>query len=167
MSTLEKLRAIAAGSDERPQKAKKLAELIRTSRNYRWVGIYDVDVSRGNVSNLAWCGPEPPVYPVFRVTQGLTAVVIATRTTLNIGNLSRELRDFTNFGNTRSEIIVPVLKHDSESVVGTIDVESATANAFDPMSQVFLENCALAIRKLWGASARPKAVPISRVRFCT
>src|SRR6266567_5670862 len=39
-------------------------------------------------------------------------------------------RYLTAFGNTLSEIIIPVLDEKSSVVVGTIDVESEQANAF-------------------------------------
>jgi len=39
-------------------------------------------------------------------------------------------RYLTAFGNTLSEIIIPVLDEKNGAVVGTIDVESERANAF-------------------------------------
>ena len=128
--TLEALRAILESPGDRTQKARRVAETIRRSADYRWVGIYDVDAGRGEVSNIAWSGPAAPAHPVFPITQGLTGEAVAGRTTLNVGDVTRNQRYLTTFGTTRSEIIVPVLDEGSREVVGTIDVESEAVNAF-------------------------------------
>jgi putative methionine-R-sulfoxide reductase with GAF domain len=55
----------------------------------------------------------------------------------------------TALGNTKSEIIVPVFDAQGLAVVGTIDVESETPNAFSPETQKLLEECAAVIQPLW------------------
>ncbi|HXR09150.1 MAG TPA: hypothetical protein VN792_00175, partial [Candidatus Acidoferrales bacterium] len=62
--------SIAAGSDDRAERAKRLAELIRKLGEYRWVGVYDVGGE--NVSIIAWSGPGAPEFPTFSVSKGLT-----------------------------------------------------------------------------------------------
>ena len=49
----DKLRAILAQSLSRSVKAAHIADAIREDGPYRWVGLYDVDVKRGLVSNIA------------------------------------------------------------------------------------------------------------------
>ncbi|HEY2932208.1 MAG TPA: GAF domain-containing protein [Acidobacteriota bacterium] len=147
--TLEALRVILEGPGDRELKARRVAEMIRRSADYRWVGIYDVNADRGEVSNIAWSGPVAPAHPVFPITQGLTGEVVAGRKTLNVGDVTQNERYLTTFGTTRSEIIVPVLDAESHEVVGTIDVESEAVNAFDTNTQTFLEQCALVILDLW------------------
>src|ERR1700747_756034 len=39
---LKRIRAIAAGNGERAERARLLAETVRSLGNYRWTGIYDV-----------------------------------------------------------------------------------------------------------------------------
>jgi putative methionine-R-sulfoxide reductase with GAF domain len=55
----------------------------------------------------------------------------------------------TALGTTKSEIIVPILGAQGSVVVGTIDVESASLDAFSPETQKLLEECAEVIRPLW------------------
>lgn len=102
------------------------AALIRSSANYRWIGLYDVDHAGGLVRNIIWSGPGGPEHPTFPLTKGLTSAAIAQKQIVNVGDVTVDPRYLTAFGTTRSEIIVPVFDADGKSVVGTIDVESET-----------------------------------------
>lgn len=58
-----------------------------------------------------------------------------------------------NSRSTKSEIIVPLFDESSESVVGTIDVESEMENAFHQVAEEALEGFVGAIRGLCAGSA--------------
>src|SRR5882724_4056655 len=94
-----------------------VAEPLRSSGRYRWVGLYDVDRAAETVTNIVWSGPGPPEYPAFPITKGLTGAVISTRKTVNIGDVAADPRYLTAFGTTKSEIIVPVFDRAGENVV--------------------------------------------------
>ena len=94
-------------------------------------------------------GPGAPAYPTFPVTQGLTGAVIREKATVVVGDVRSEPRYLTAFGNTLSEIIVPIVHPQSGSVIGTIDVESEHANAFSSRDREFLEECARSALPLW------------------
>jgi len=68
---------------------------------------------------------------------------------VNVGDVAADPRYLTAFGTTRSEIIVPVFDGTSESVVGTIDIESEKPNAFPEDVQALLEDCSKVIQPLW------------------
>ena len=138
---------IAAG--DRQSGLQKAASLIRTSGNYRWVGLYDVDHAAGLVKNVTWSGPGAPEYPTFPLTKGLTSAAVAQKQIVNVGDVLADARYLTAFGSTRSEIIVPVFDAEGKSVVGTIDVESEEPNAFDKDVQDLLEACSVVLRPLW------------------
>ncbi len=125
------------------------AEVLKRSRSYRLVGLYDVDRAAGTVTNIVWSGPGAPDYPRFPITKGLTGAAISSRKTVNVGDVAADPRYLTTFGTTRSEIIVPVFDGADENVVGTIDVESDKPNAFSEDVQARLEDCANVIRPLW------------------
>lgn len=147
---LEELRRLVDGAGDRRERAKRIADAIRAAGSHRCVGIYDVDARLGRVSNLAWTGPAAPAHPIFPITRGLTGRAIAERRTVNVGDVARDPAYLTALGDTRSEIIVPILAGDSDHVVGTIDVEGESPNEFNPEIQALLESCARAIRGLWG-----------------
>ena len=146
-NTLNQIRMIAAGADDRTMKAKRLAEMIQKLGEYRWVGVYDVGSEL--VSIIAWSGPSAPEHPSFPVTKGLTGAAIEQKKTLIVGDVRSDPRYLTAFGNTRSEIIVPVLDPSGERVIGTVDVESEKANAFSPSDQQMIEQCGQAALPLW------------------
>ena len=127
--------------------AEKVAELIRHSRNYRWVGVYGVGPEE--VSIIAYSGPDAPAYPQFPITRGLTGSAIRDRKTVVVGHVRSDPRYLTAFGTTVSEIIIPILDEKTGAVVGTIDVESEQANAFSLEDQKLLEVCARVVSLLW------------------
>src|SRR5437667_1592351 len=143
------LRILVSAAKDRVAALQSVAELLRSSGRYRWVGLYDVDRAAGTVTNIAWSGPGPPEYPSFPITKGLTGAAISTRKTVNVGDVAADPRYLTAFGTTKSEIIVPVLDWARENVAGTIDVESERSNAFSEEVQTLLETCADVIRPLW------------------
>jgi GAF domain-containing protein len=83
------------------------------------------------------------------VSEGLTGAAIVQKKTVIVGDVRSDPRYLTAFGSTLSEIIVPVLDPSGERVIGTIDVESASANAFGPQDQRMIEQCAQAALALW------------------
>jgi len=139
--------AVLNHSGSRVEKAEKIAEVIRQSRPYRWVGVYDVGPEL--VSIVAFSGPSAPTYPQFPITQGLTGSAIREKRTIAVGDVGGDPRYLTALGNTLSEIIVPVMDETSGAVVGTIDVESERKNAFSAEDQAMLEQCARTARPLW------------------
>ena len=146
---LAELIALLAKVGDRTSTAKAIAEAIRAAGPYRWTGIYDVDLKTGVVSNIAWSGSGAPAYPTFPVTNGLTSRAIATKKTINVGDVANDPDYLTALATTRSEIIIPVLDATWNSVIGTIDVESEHPHAFDAAIQRHLEECATVLRAFW------------------
>jgi L-methionine (R)-S-oxide reductase len=149
---LEELRKVVADDSSRIEKLQQIAALIRNSGSYRWVGLYDVDRQAGEVVNLVWDGPGAPEYPTFPIGKGLTGSAIQEGKVINVGDVAADPRYLTAFGSTRAEIIVPIFNGQRDQVVGTIDVESARANAFNENTESLLIDCADAIAPLWAAS---------------
>lgn len=146
-NVIGEIRLTAAGADQRTVRAKRLAELIRKLGDYRWVGVYDVDPD--TVSIVGWSGSGAPEIPTFPSNKGLTGAAIADKKAVNVGDVRSDPRYLTTFGDTVSEIIVPVLDPSGERVIGTVDVESENANAFGPQDQRAIEQCAQAALPLW------------------
>jgi len=143
-------RAILASlhSDKsRAVQAAEIAKRIRSAGPYRWAGLYDVDMEAGLVSNIAWSGPSGPEFPVFPVTKGLTSRAIATKHTVNVGHVADDPDYLTALATTQSEIVVPIVR--DGRVVGTLDIESETPNAFDSETQGRIERCAFLMTDLW------------------
>ena len=138
---------VLRGEGDRERKAAGIAEAIRRSGGYRWVGLYEV--TEDEIANLAFDGPGAPAHPRFPVTQGLSGAAVASGETVVVGDVREDPRYLTAFGSTRSEIIVPVFDRAGRKVVGTIDVESEQVNAFSEDDRVALERCAAAVSALF------------------
>jgi putative methionine-R-sulfoxide reductase with GAF domain len=145
------LESIVSQARDRQSSLEAVATLIRSSGDYRWVGLYDVDHAAGLVRNLTWSGPGAPEHPTFPLGKGLTSAVVAQKQIVNVGDVSADPRYLTAFGTTQSEIIVPIFDAEANNVVGTIDVESEEQNAFSKDVQDLLESCSAVIRPLWPA----------------
>jgi putative methionine-R-sulfoxide reductase with GAF domain len=146
-NTLNQIRSIAMGGDDRLEKARRLAELVRKLGGYRWVGIYDVGAER--VDLIAWNGLEAPAHPSFPVNEGLTSVAIQEKRAVICGDVRVDGRYLTTFAGTLSEIIVPVISPGGGHVIGTIDVESERTDAFSRRDQETIEQCAESALPLW------------------
>ena len=101
------------------------------------------------MSNIAWSGAGAPEHPTFAITKGLTSRAIKEKRTINVGDVTQDPDYLTALATTQSEIIVPVVDVAHNSVIGTIDVESQLANAFDSVTQNELEECAIVLRRFW------------------
>src|SRR5436305_13855630 len=92
---VERMRSVVAGKEVRSEKARQLAEAVRSLGKYRWTGLYDVGDLM--VSLIAYSGPGAPAYATFPVTQGLTGAAIRDSATLLVGHVQRAPRHFTPF----------------------------------------------------------------------
>jgi L-methionine (R)-S-oxide reductase len=144
--SLAPLQKLLGSPNDRAASAKRMAEWIATNRGYRWVGLYEVTAT--DIGILACTGSTSPAFPRFPVSRGLCGAAVATKSTVNVGDVQEDPRWLTTFGSTRSEIIVPVFTPDSR-VVGLLDVESDALNAFDRADETFLADCAAAIAPLF------------------
>lgn len=146
-NVLGQIRMTAASGGDRIIRAKRLAEMIRKLGEYRWVGVYDVDEE--TVSLLGWHGAGSPQHPTFPIGEGLTGAAIREKKAVNVGDVRSDARYLAAFGDTLSEMIVPVLAPGGGRVIGTVDVESERANAFGAADQQMIEQCAQAALPLW------------------
>lgn len=138
-ATLKRLQEIGAfvlASGCKRKDMRKVAEMIRAARDYRWVAIYKI--VKDDFVILAGTGAEPPAYPRFPTTQGLCGAALESGKPLIVGDVRKDLRYLPTFHSTRSEIIVP-MRNDHDKIVGMLDAESDTVNAFGEDDRQFLE----------------------------
>lgn len=139
---LKRIGVVVGSHDQSVERIKRIAEVIRSARCYRWVGIYAV--TDKEIAAIAWTGTDIPAYPRFPISQGLCGAAVESRAPIVVSDVRNDPRYLTTFGSTRSEIVVPV-EDATGKVVGIIDVESERPNAFQDEDTRFLRNCASAI----------------------
>ncbi len=134
----------SARDGARAENGAVLADAARAARSagdHRWAGIYRVTAT--HVHLLAFDGPGPPSYPTFALGKGLSTRAVTERRVVTSNDTASDASYLEAFGDTAAEIIVPVFDA-SGTVVGTLDVESERAGAFDAETVRSLE--ALAAR---------------------
>src|SRR5882672_466164 len=139
------LRRVFGATSDRQAQAQAACELICRLGGYRWTGLYDVESEE--IAVIAWSGPQPPTFPRFPRGKGLNGAAVASGQPVIVQDVSADARHLATIEGTRAEMIMPVLH--AERVVGTIDVESAKANAFGERDRRLLKECAEALRPLW------------------
>lgn len=144
---LEEISAILGVDLSRTLRARRVAEAIRRSCSYRWVGLYDVLPE--DIFVIAWAGASAPAYPRFPRTQGLCGTAVASGQTVISNDVRSDPRYLTTLGDTRSEIVVPARRSTSGPVVGLIDVESDRPGAFTSSDRQILESCVPLLTPLW------------------
>jgi GAF domain-containing protein len=147
MQVFDEIKSALGATDSPSEKAKRIAEAVRQSRNYRWAGVYEIDSDE--IAAVAWTGTDPPAFPRFPKTQGLCGAVIREGAAVVVGDVANDPRYLTTFGTTRSEIVVPVFGRAGKLAIGLIDVESEQANAFHDADRIFLEGCAALVAKFF------------------
>jgi 3-dehydroquinate dehydratase II len=134
-----------AHPEERGTLAKELAQILRRSGRFRWVGLYDVGAEQVEV--CGWAGPAAPAHPTFGRSEGLTGAAIASGRPIIVQDVRNDRRHIATLDGTRSEAIFPVVT--PAGVVGTVDVESGNAQAFTAERVRWLERCVDALAPFW------------------
>jgi putative methionine-R-sulfoxide reductase with GAF domain len=133
------------------EKTKELAEHwvkkvfdSLASHQRDWVGIYwkesFIDPSQPNSTDLIvgpYIGPETP-HVRIPVDQGLCGMAVREEKTIN----EKDVRANTEFlacsTTTRSEVVIPI-RNRQGTIVGELDIDSNSVDAFDPKTQAMLE----------------------------
>lgn len=131
----------------RDEKLTQVAERIRKARGYSWVGIYDV--GEKEIKIISWAGRTEPAFPSFPKDKGLNGRAIMKRQTIIVNDTDKDEDYLLTFTNTKSEIVALVFDPGGKEIVGSIDVESETKDAFSSEDAAFLEDCAKQIAGLW------------------
>ena len=114
--------------------------VARNLAHYNWIGFYMLDPENASMLVLGpFCG-KPTSHVRIPVTQGICGAAVAQGETVIVDDVGSDPRYLSCSVDTKSEIVTPIRVHGL--VVGEIDVDSHTRNAFHPEDREFLEKCA-------------------------
>ncbi len=133
------LREIFASED--PQ---RVVDLLAQVPHYSWVGIYWV--REGKLVLGPWRGPKPTEHVVLDIGEGVCGAAAASGQVELVPDVSRDPRYIACFPETKSEIVVPIKRGDE--VIGEIDIDSDTEDAFGPEDVEFLKKVAEHLARL-------------------
>jgi GAF domain-containing protein len=112
--------------------------LYNNFEKYSWIGIYFVkgaDLILG-----PWYGEQATEHTRIPIGKGICGSAAKTGKTEIIPDVNSDPRYLSCFFSTKSEIVVPIRK--DEKIVGEIDIDSDSKDAFDLEDKQFLEKIA-------------------------
>lgn len=138
---LSEIRNLAdAGGDFRSLQKFCVGIIAARLPYYNWVGFYMLDPEDENVLVLGPYHGAPTEHVRIPVTEGICGAAVAQGETVIVEDVAADLRYLACSLETRSEIVVPMRARGK--IVGEIDIDSHTLNAFGPDDRRFLEDCA-------------------------
>ena len=118
---------------------QQVVDLLQVSfESYSWVGIYLV---KNSVLHLGpWAGPQATEHIKIPIGQGVCGAAAESGEIENVADVRSDERYLSCFLSTRSEIVVPIFFNDE--IIGEIDIDSDSTNAFSEADEVFLKKVA-------------------------
>lgn len=136
---------------------QKTMDVLKKNRPYyHWVGIY------GLLSDKLYLGPfsgPPTDHLVIPVGRGVCGTAVKERTNQVIGDVSQLDNYLACNLETKSELVVLIWNEDQTEILGQIDVDGSSKNAFGKDEELFLEQVGKLLSKslqVWLADRKKK-----------
>ena len=129
---------IATEQDTDRAMTAAVATLKKTMPDYSWVGIYLLD---GNELVLGPFEGKPSPHTHIPLGRGICGAAAAEKATIIVDDVSADPRYLACSLDTKSEIVVPIMK--GTEVLGEIDIDSDRLAAFGKADQRMLEAVAV------------------------
>ena len=141
------LEAIAHAPDARTSMRVAVEQLKAQVPHYTWVGIYLLE---GNELVLGPFVGKPSPHTRIPLNRGICGAAASQQQTIIVDDVNSDPRYLACSLETKSEIVVPIMK--DGQVFGEIDIDSDQPAAFDSRDKALLENVARALaNRLSGA----------------
>lgn len=132
LESIEALVSSHASDDRVLDEAVRL--LKENFSHYTWVGIYWVEEDA--LVLRTYLG-RPSPHTRIPIGKGICGAAVAEKRTVNVGDVNNDPRYLACTLETRSEIVVPIQR--DGRILGEIDIDSDSPNAFRGADQQFLE----------------------------
>lgn len=137
-AALTAIRSALAEAPNTPQAMQATVQLLaKHLPDYTWTGIYLLD---GNELCLGPFVGKPSPHTRIPLGRGICGAAAAEKATIIVDDVNADSRYLACSLDTKSEIVVPIMK-DSE-VLGELDIDSDRPAAFGPDDQRLLEQVA-------------------------
>ncbi len=128
------LAAVASAADAPGALERAVAEIKALLPNYTWVGIY---LRQGDELVLGPFLGKPSPHTHIPVGRGICGAAAAEKQTIVVDDVNADERYLACSLETRSEIVVPIMR--DGTVLGEIDADSDLAAAFGGRDRALLE----------------------------
>jgi GAF domain-containing protein len=138
--------------DELVQSKKEREDVLRETvkvlkenyEHYNWVGIYLLE---GDELVLGPYLGKPSPHTRIRLNKGICGAAASQKKTVNIPDVSADPRYLACSLETRSEIVVPIMR--GKQVFGEVDIDSNKLSAFSKEEQLLLEQVCSILSELF------------------
>ncbi len=103
--------------------------------NYDWVGFYLV---KDKKLHLDLFKGEPTIHTVIKFGDGICGQAAKTKKTFIISDVSKETNYLSCSTKVKSEIVIPIFNNKNE-LIGELDIDSHSINAFSGTDKSYLE----------------------------
>jgi GAF domain-containing protein len=142
---------LAGEADPRAAMDRAVRMLKAAVPDYTWVGIYLLE---GDELILGPFAGKPSPHTRIPLGRGICGAAASTKQTIVVDDVSADPRYLACSLETRSEIVVPIMRGDR--VLGEIDIDSDRPAAFTAADREMLENIAAQLAaKLAGPQQSP------------
>jgi GAF domain-containing protein len=114
--------------------------------DYTWVGVYELF---GNELVLGPFQGKPSPHTHIPLGRGICGAAAAEKATIIVDNVHTDSRYLACSVDTKSEIVVPIMR--GCDVLGEIDIDSDRPSAFGPDDKRLLEAVAMVLSEKWAA----------------
>jgi GAF domain-containing protein len=147
-ATLERVAtAIREAGDGERAIAAAVGVLKRQVPDYSWVGVYLLD---GNELVLGPFVGKPSPHTRIPLGRGICGAAAAEQATIVVDDVNADPRYLACSIETRSEIVVPIMREGE--VLGEIDIDSDRPAAFGQEDKALLESVAALLAERWNAA---------------
>jgi GAF domain-containing protein len=144
-TVLAEVRSAAAAEPELPRALARVVDILKTRMpDYSWVGIYLLD---GDELTLGPFLGQPSPHVRIPLDRGICGAAASGRQTIVVDNVDADPRYLACSLDTRSEIVVPIMR--DGTVFGEIDIDSDKPAAFGPSDRALLEATAASLAALF------------------
>ena len=139
-------RELAPITDSRAALTRAIEILKARVPDYTWVGIYELF---GNELVLGPFLGKPSPHTHIPLGRGICGAAAAEKATIIVDNVHADSRYLACSIDTKSEIVVPIMR--GCDVVGEIDIDSDRPSAFGPDDKRLLESVAIVLSDKWAS----------------
>ncbi|MEO0262333.1 MAG: adenosylmethionine decarboxylase [candidate division WOR-3 bacterium] len=134
------LKEIKWTKEKEPDKLfeKTVCLLYDNFKHYDWVGIYFINENKLVLG--PWKGEKETEHKIIPIGKGICGAAAKEKNTIIVNDVKKDPRYISCFEETKSEIVVPIIKNGE--VKGEIDIDSETPSAFTTRDKNFLEKIA-------------------------
>lgn len=148
-AVLDELRAAIGGRADHIHAMQRTVEILKARMpHYSWVGIYLLE---GDELVLGPYLGKPSPHTRIPLNRGICGAAASQQQTIIVDDVNADPRYLACSIETRSEIVVPIMREGR--VLGEIDIDSDELAAFGPDDRTLVESAAALVASTFSASA--------------